>query len=103
MWITGNWDVCIFRKNTEIVYGERLQPSRMCFFFTFFFIHSYSVQKTVFVLFISDSRKALSFLGKKRKASQMTEEMTEDHAGIFIMNNKYYVNDIAFEEIFLIM
>ena len=26
----------------------------------------------------------------------MTEEMTEDHAGIFIMNNKYYVNDIAF-------
>ena len=74
----------------------------MCFF-AHYFIHSYSVQKTVFVLFISDSRKALSFLGKKRKASQMTEEMTEDHAGIFIMNNKYYVNDIAFEEIFLIM
>ena len=33
----------------------------------------------------------------------MTEDMAEDHAGIFIMNNKYYVNDIAFEEIFLIM
>ena len=61
------------------------------------------MQKTVFVLFISDSRKALSLLGKKRKASQMTEDMTEDNAGIFIMNNKYYVNDIAFEEIFLIM
>ena len=45
----------------------------------------------------------MSFLGKKRKASQMTEDMPEDHAGIFIMNNKYYVNDIAFEEIFLIM
>ena len=74
----------------------------MCFF-SHYSIHSYSVQKTVFVLFISDSRKALSFLGKKRKASQVTEEMTEDHAGIFIMNNKYYVNDIAFEEIFLIM
>ena len=36
-------------------------------------------------------------------ASQMTEDMAEDHAGIFIMNSKYYVNDIAFEEIFLIM
>ena len=74
--------------NTEIVYGERLQPSHMCFFsFLHYFIHSYSVQKTVFVLFISDSIKALSFLGKKRKASQMTEDMTEDHPGIFMMNN----------------
>ena len=96
MWITGNGDVCIFRKNTEIVYGERLQPSRMYFFSHFFFIHSYSVQKTVFVLFISDSRKAMSFLGKKRKASLMTEDMAEDDTGIFIMNNKYYVNDSAF-------
>ena len=61
-----------------------------CAFFSHYSIHSYSVQKTVFVLFISDSMKALSFLGKKRKASQMTEYMTEDHAGIFIMNNEYY-------------
>ena len=76
--------------NTEIVYGEPLQPSRKCFFFLHYFIHSYSVQNTVFVLFISDSRKALSFLGKKRKASQMTEDTTEDHAGIFIMNNECY-------------
>ena len=51
-------------------------------------LHSYSVQKTVFVRFIStdDSLKALSSLGKKRKSSQGTENMTEDHAGIFIMN-----------------
>ena len=55
-------------------------------FFHIYFIHSYSVQKTVFVLFISDSMKALSLLGKKRKASQMTQDMAEDHAGIFIMN-----------------
>ena len=45
----------------------------------------------------------MSFLGKNRKASQMTGDMTEDHAGIFIMNNKYYVNGIAFKEVFLIM
>ena len=53
--------------------------------------------------FIDDSLKVLSSLGKKRKASQGIEDMTEDHAGIFIMNNEYYVNDIACEEIFLIM
>ena len=32
-------------------------------------------------------------MGKKRKASQGTEDMTEDDAGIFVMNNEYYVND----------
>ena len=31
MWITGNCDVCILRKNSDIVYGERLQSSCMCF------------------------------------------------------------------------
>ena len=48
----------------------------------------YSVQQTVCVRFIStdDSLKALSSLGKKRKASQGTEDMTEHRAGIFIMN-----------------
>ena len=58
-----------------------------------------------FVRFIStdDSLKALSSLKKKRKASRGTENMIEDHAGIFIMNNEYYFNDIACEEIFLIM
>ena len=68
-------------------------------------MHLYSVQQTVFVRFIStdDSLKALSFLGKKRKASQGREDMTEDDAGIFVMNNEYYVNDIACEEMFLIM
>ena len=70
-------------------------------------MHLYSVQQTVFVRFIStdDSLKALSSLGKKRKASQGTEDMTEDDAGIFVMNNEYvhYVNDIACEEMFLIM
>ena len=68
-------------------------------------MHLYSVQQTVFVRFIStdDSLKALSSLGKKRKASQGTEDMTEDDAGIFVMNNEYYVNDIAREEMFLIM
>ena len=46
------------------------------------------MQKTVVVRFIStdDSVKTLSSIGKKRKASQETEDMTEDHAGIFIMN-----------------
>ena len=68
-------------------------------------MHLYSVQQTVFVRFIStdDSLKALSSLGKKRKASQGTEDMTEDDAGIFVMNNEYYVDDIACEEMFLIM
>ena len=68
-------------------------------------MHLYSVQQTVLVRFIStdDSLKALSSLGKKRKASQGTEDMTEDDAGIFVMNNEYYVNDIACEEMFLIM
>ena len=68
-------------------------------------MHLYSVQQTVFVRFIStdDSLKALSSLGKKRKASHGTEDMTEDDAGIFVMNNEYYVNDIACEEMFLIM
>ena len=57
------------------------------FFFYIYFIHSYSV----FVGFIStdDSLKALSSLGKKRKASQGTEDMTEDYAGIFTTNNEY--------------
>ena len=57
------------------------------------------MQLTVFVNFIStdDSLKAFSSLGKKRKASQGTEDMTEDHAGIFIMNT--FVN----VEMFLIM
>ena len=90
MQITGNCDVCILRKNSDIVYGEWLQPSLLFFFFFFFyiyFIHSYSV----FVGFIStdDSLKALSSLGKKRKASQGTEDMTEDYAGIFTTNNEY--------------
>ena len=68
-------------------------------------MHLYSVQQTVFVRFIStdDSLKALSSLGKKRKASQGREDMTEDDAGIFVMNNECYVNDIACEEMFLIM
>ena len=54
-------------------------------------MHLYSVQQTVFVRFIStdDSLKALSSLGKKRKASQGTEDMTEDDAGIFVMNNEF--------------
>ena len=58
-----------------------------------------------FVCFIStdDSLNALSSLGKKSKASQGTEDMTENYAGMFIMNNEYYVNDIACEEMFLIM
>ena len=57
---------------------------------------------TVFVRFIStdDSLNSLSSLGKKRKASQGTEEMTENYAGMFIMNTEYYVNDIAGEEMF---
>ena len=69
------------------------------------FSHLLNVQQTVFVRFIStdDSLKALSSLGNKRKASQGTEDMTEDDAGIFVMNNEYYVNDIACEEMFLIM
>ena len=55
---------------------------------------------TVFVRFIStdDSLNSLSSLGKKRKASQGTEDMTENYAGIF-----FHVNDIACEEMFLIM
>ena len=58
-----------------------------------------------FVCFIStdDSLNALSSLGKKSKASQGTEDMTENYAGMFIMNNEYYVNDIACEEMFLIL
>ena len=57
------------------------------------------MQQTVFVNFIStdDSLKAFSSLGKKRKASQGTEDMTEDHAGIFIMNTLVNI------EMFLIM
>ena len=60
---------------------------------------------TVFVRFIStdDSLRALSSLEKKRKASQGTEDIIEDHAGILIMNKEYYFNDITCEEMFLIM
>ena len=42
---------------------------------------------TVFVRFIStdDSLNSLSSLGKMRKASQGTEDMTENYAGMFMM------------------
>ena len=55
-----------------------------------------------FICFIStdDSLNALSSLGKKPKSSQGTDDMTENYAGMFIMNNEYYVNDIAGEEMF---
>ena len=88
MWITGNCDVCILRKKiSEIVYGERYNHLANAFFHIYL-VHSYSVQQTVVVRFIStdDSVKTLSSIGKKRKASQETEDTTEDHAGIFMMN-----------------
>ena len=83
---------CLYfqKKNTEIVYGERLQP---------FFSHLFHT----FIFSAIDCFRPFHFRFQEGKASQMTEDMAEDHAGIFIMNNKYYVNDIAFEEIFLIM
>lgn len=58
-----------------------------------------------FVSFISTdvSLNTLSSLGKKPKASQGTEDMTENYAGMFIMNNEYYVHDIACEEMLLIL
>ena len=55
-------------------------------FFTFIsYIHIQC--NDCFVRFIStdDSLNSLSSLGKKRKASQGTEEMTENYAGMFIM------------------
>ena len=90
------------RKNSEIIYGDRLQLTHICFFSHLF--HTFSVIDC-FVCFIStdDSLNALSSLGKKPKASQETEEMTENYAGMFIMNNEYYVHDIAYEEMFLIL
>ena len=59
------------------------------FFFQCFF--------SVFVRFIStdDSLKALSSLGKKRKASQGTEDMTEDHAVSSQRIMNIYVDDFA--------
>ena len=56
-------------------------------FFHIYFIHSYSVQWTIFVRFISadDSLNSMSSLGKKRKISQGTDDMTANCAGMFIM------------------
>ena len=58
-----------------------------------------------FVSFISTdvSLNTLSSLGKQPKASQGTGDMTENYAGMFIMNNEYYVHDIACEEMLLIL
>ena len=88
---------CLYfqKKNTEIVYGERLQP---------FFSHLFHT----FIFSAIDCFRPFHFRFQEgnelfRKKAQGVSDMTEDNAGIFIMNNKYYVNDIAFEEIFLIM
>ena len=75
-------------------------------FFSLLFRHTFIFSAIdCFVSFIStdDSLNTLSSLGKKPKASQGTEDMTENYAGMFIMNNEYYVNDIACEEMFLIL
>ena len=89
------------RKNSEIIYGERLQPTHICFFSHLFHTFIFSAIDC-FVCFIStdDSLNALSSLGKNPKSSQGTDDMTENYAGMFIMNNEYYVNDIAGEEMF---
>ena len=61
----------------------------MCFFFTLFHTFIFSA-KDCFRPFHFRFYEGIELLRKKRKASQMTEYMTEDHAGIFIMNNEYY-------------
>lgn len=74
------------RKNSEIIYGERLQRTHICVFSHLFYTFIFSA----FVRFISadDSLNSLSSLGKKRKASQGTDDITENYAGMFIMINE---------------